>query len=76
MINAKFITFVHANKFRNIIPNCLIHCNCLIFFYTNCYGKEPEAILKKTNDNRKDNDKLIVVSTINLQNIEKKDYLK
>jgi hypothetical protein len=39
-------------------------------------AKEPEAILKKTNDNRKDNDKLIVVSTINLQNIEKKGLLK
>jgi hypothetical protein len=35
-------------------------------------AEEPGAILKKTNTNRNDNDKLIVVSTINLQNIEKK----
>jgi hypothetical protein len=35
-------------------------------------AEEPGAILKKTNANRNDIDNLIVVSTINLQNIEKK----
>lgn len=72
MINAKFNTFVHAKKFMNIILNCLIHCNCLVSSIQIAMAEEPGAILKKTNANRNDIDNLIVVSTINLQNIEKK----
>ena len=34
-------------------------------------AENPKTILKKTNDNGKDNDKLVVVFTINLQNISK-----
>ena len=39
-------------------------------------AEDPKTILKKTNDNGKDNDKLVVVSTINLQNISKIGLLK
>ena len=40
-------------------------------------AEEPQTILQKTNDNGKNNDdKLVVVSIINLQNIEKKGLLK
>jgi hypothetical protein len=39
-------------------------------------AEEPKTIKKKTNDNVKDNDKLVVVSTINLQNISKTGIIK
>ena len=39
-------------------------------------AEEPKTILQKTNDNGKNNDKLVVVSTINLQNISKTGMIK